>query len=758
MKHPRLRTLPCKIPGLDDLSASLLYSRDIRTLEEAERFLDPRYEDLADPGLYWDMDKACDEIRRAKQEGIPCVVYGDYDADGICASVLLIEALKTFGLEAVSYIPDRQEEGYGLNEQAIRALAPHYGLLISVDCGAASPKECALAKELKMRVIITDHHKIPEDRPYPDAFLHPERCDSAKPTPLCGAGMAFQLAQALNGEAARAQLDLAAIATIADMVPLLQDNRILASLGLKQLALSKRPGIQALKRIASLEEGSLEAEQLAFQLIPRLNATGRLESAEKALRLLMSHDEQEAQGLAVQLDQLNLERRELQEQVTAEAKKQAEQKDLFQQRSLVLAGEGWNRGVVGLAASKLAERYDTPTLVLSLDKGLYVGSGRSACGIDLYQALNQCRDLFLHFGGHAMAAGLTLPEEKLPELENRFDEAVKEQLGEGDLIRDLEYDAVLSLAMVSKELISQLKRFEPFGMSNPRPLFCFEGLEARAVRPVGAEGKHLKLQLFRDGVSLDAIAFNKTETLISKNFCVYAEMELNCFRGQERLQLKIREIYPDKSASKEDSFGDSLSIMKELWISASKKAVPSLTPGDKTALPELPVRGALVACHTWESLEELHARFPKLPIAEGHARDPRAFTTLLYRPRWDEAMAPYQELWLADGLLWEGEANRAQEACKAIAIHALPRSRALKKQLEAFQISVQELRELYRFYRFSPESTAPFSSEKMLSGRCILSQAGLMTLDEQLNFADLLPPERCDPSQTPLYRLLQASK
>ncbi|HSK69792.1 MAG TPA: single-stranded-DNA-specific exonuclease RecJ, partial [Candidatus Limnocylindria bacterium] len=426
--------MPFTLPGYPDFLAGLLRARGVDSAEAAERFLHPDLSHLSDPTLLHGIPEAVAVIRRAVRSNARIAVYGDYDADGVCASAILLTALRGMGADAFSYIPDRVTEGYGLHAEAIRHLAGTAGLVVTVDCGVTAREEAALARELGLSLVITDHHTVPDMLPDADAVVHPAMGEHPEPG-LCGAGVAWKLALALAGkEAALPLLELAALATVADLVPLLGENRVIAALGLRMMRDTARPGLRALKAVAGIKEGApVTGEMAGFQLAPRLNAGGRLASAQLALDLLMAPDDITARPLAARLDMLNRERRDVEAAVLREAQAQIEGRDLTLTRTLVACGEGWNPGVVGLVAGRLAQRWNYPCVVLSQEGDVMHGSGRSAGDVDLHAALSECADLFHRFGGHRMAAGLSMPSSSLEAFRTRFDAAVRSQLGDGDL-------------------------------------------------------------------------------------------------------------------------------------------------------------------------------------------------------------------------------------------------------------------------------------------------------------------------------------
>lgn len=442
--------------GMSELMYQLLLRRGIGSAAEAERFLHPDCGQLHDPMLLSGMEQALPLIRAAREEKRPVWVYGDYDVDGVSACAILSQALALYGLDARTYIPSRHREGYGLNEAAVREIARESGcpqrraLLITVDCGISCPAEVALARELGMEVIVTDHHR-PGDL-LPDCPVVNPLLNNYPFGYLCGAGVAFKLSCALIGwESASRFLDLAALATVADIVPLVDENRVLVYLGLKAINERTRPGLQALIHSAGLKGRAISAGNIGFQLAPRLNASGRLGDARRALSLLVGTEMGELNRIAQELEQENTERKQVEKRILEEAHRQMEAYDLQGHRILLLRGEGWNSGVIGLAASRLVNEYHYPTILLSAENGVCTGSCRSIPAVDIYAALCSCADLMIRFGGHRQAAGLTIEEKHVPELLTRLDQYLREHTRPEDYIPEAEYDLELPLSLLSEE-------------------------------------------------------------------------------------------------------------------------------------------------------------------------------------------------------------------------------------------------------------------------------------------------------------------
>ena len=495
------------VPGW--LSA-LLRARGIDTAEKADRFLNPSLSGLCDPFLLEGMETAVRLIRGAIDAGKRIMIFGDYDADGVCATSILLETLTEEGAQVSFRLPSRQADGYGLNEDAVREIAAKASLLVTVDCGISNHAEVALAKSLGMTVIVTDHHQLPEQLPEADAVLNPLLGNYPCPF-LCGAGVALKLCQAFQGlPGVEKRLDLAAIATVADVVPLLEENRIIVREGIKRVGVSARPGLRALLE-SSGTTPPLQADDLAFRLGPRLNAAGRLGDASLAVRLLLTGIPEKAYDVARQLEEMNRRRQGMEREITAEALRRiSEDPASAEDRVLIAAGEGWNPGLVGLAAGKICEKFYRPVIVLSIpeDGGPAVGSCRSIPGVHIFEALRECGDLLIKYGGHAQAAGLSVAPENIPALRERLNQVVRGRCDEGVFTRRLEYDLELPFRNWTPETLAELELLEPTGCGNPPPVFLLSGASVQSMRAVGWDLSHLQLSLLTpENTFVKGIAF-----------------------------------------------------------------------------------------------------------------------------------------------------------------------------------------------------------------------------------------------------------
>ena len=530
--------------GLPAWFSSLLYARGIRTEEEASRFLNPSADDLHDPFLLPGMRETVGLLRAAIADGKTIMVYGDYDADGVCASSILMEVLHEEGASLAYRIPSRHTEGYGLNAEAVRDIARKAQLLITVDCGVSNVDEVALAKELGLTVIITDHHQPPEVLPQADVVMDPLLGDYPFPG-LCGAGVALKICQALQGMAGvEKRLDLAAIATVADVVPLRDENRIIVSEGLKRIAATARPGLRALLASAGLTP-PYSADDLAFRIGPRLNAAGRLGDAKLGVHLLLTPDPAKAENIAALLEEANRTRQRFEREMTAAALSGLSAESLAASHVILVSGEDWNPGLIGLTAGRLCDRFHLPTVALSIHGDTAVGSCRSIPGISIYRMLQACEDLLERFGGHEQAAGLTVKAENIPLLRERLEKVISAAAPEETFLPAMEYDLALPFRTWTPETLSLLSRLEPVGCGNPPPLFLLQDAEVQSIRRVGRDGSHLKLTLLDEDLSIfEGIAFGAGDTADEspRKLDLLYRPVLNDFRGRTAVEAQVAAI------------------------------------------------------------------------------------------------------------------------------------------------------------------------------------------------------------------------
>lgn len=539
--------------GRSPLVARLLVLRGLSNPEYATIFLAPRLSHLHDPNLMADMRVAVERLRQAIAKGERVLIYGDYDVDGTMAVVVLLTALRALGAEVETFIPHRLIDGYGMRVPVVEeAAAKGFRIVLSVDTGIREHEVIARARELGVDCIVTDHH-LPEDRlPPACAILNPRRPDCPYPEKnLSGVGVAFKLAQALLGErlterALRSYLKVVAIGTIADVVPLTGENRVIAHFGLAGLREPAQAGLESLLACAGLAGKAVRASDVAFRIAPRLNAAGRMEDARDVIELLTTSDANKARAIAERLETLNRDRQRVEDEILGEIEDEMRRSPEKAERySLVFSGEGWHRGVVGIVAQRVVDRYHRPALVVGVENGLGVGSGRSIKGFHLLDALTQMGDLFERFGGHAQAAGFALSADRVPELANCFEECARARLRREDLEPVLSVDAEVNFADLGWDLYEAVKELEPFGFGNPTPVFV-----ARALRlsdpPRILKEKHLKVRVAQGGKSFEAMGWNLAPRgaglRVGQALDLAFALDENFFQGLSTLRLLLRDM------------------------------------------------------------------------------------------------------------------------------------------------------------------------------------------------------------------------
>ena len=531
-----------KKAGLGPEPARLLFSRGIKDEDSLSSFLAPSLDDLHDPYLLHDMDKAVNRIRRAIEQGEFILVYGDYDADGMTSASILKETLEQLGAECLVYLPNRFTDGYGPNASVYKYFIEQQGisLIVTVDNGVAGHEAIDLAQSMGVDVIVTDHHSLPEVLPDAHAIVHPEHPESDYPFKhLAGCGVAFKLACALLEEVQVELLDLVAIGTIADMVSLTDENRIMVQYGLEVLRNTQRLGLQELFEIAGISSSDLTEETVGFQLAPRLNALGRLDDPNPAIELLTGFDDEEVREIALMIQDKNEERKEIVQAIYEEAKSLVDPNKSVQ----VLAKEGWNPGVLGIVAGRLLEELGQTVIVLNIEDGRAKGSARSIEAVDIFEALNPHRELFIAFGGHAGAAGMTLEAEQLDALSEILENYVKDKGIDAKGKNTLYLDEELDLESLSLETVKSFERLAPFGMDNQKPVFYIRDFQVENARSMGAGDSHLKLKISKGTASFEVVAFGQgskaTEFSQVKQLELAVTLSVNQWNGQTTLQLMM---------------------------------------------------------------------------------------------------------------------------------------------------------------------------------------------------------------------------
>lgn len=539
---------------LTPLVTSLFLNRGLDTEEKIMDFLNTEKQEFHDPFLLEGMDRTVERVQQAIQNGEQILIFGDYDADGVSSTTVLFLALQELGADVEFYIPNRFTEGYGPNEAAFRwAHGAGFSLIITVDTGIAAVHEAQVAKDLGVDLIITDHHEPPPELPEALAIIHPKLEGGVYPFHyLAGVGVAFKVAHALLGRVPEHLLEIAVIGTVADLVSLHGENRLLVQRGLKQMRATKRVGLQALFKVGNVSQNEITEESIGFSLAPRINAVGRLEDAAPAVHLLLSEDPEEAKELAAEIDELNKLRKDIVKQITEEAIAEVENNyPPEKNKVLVLAKEGWNPGVIGIVASKLVERFYRPTIILNIDpeKQTAKGSARSIAGFDLFANLSDCRELLPHFGGHPMAAGMTLHMHDVEELRRRLNEQAEAILTAEDFIPITTVDAICKVEDVTLSAIEEMQKLAPFGVGNPKPRIAVQDAELESIRAIGSDGSHLKMAL-RDGqATLDTIGFGfgayAKEISPVARVSVVGEASINEWNNFRKPQLMVQDIAVD---------------------------------------------------------------------------------------------------------------------------------------------------------------------------------------------------------------------
>ena len=517
--------------------------------DKHEVFLNPDYNATKhDPFLLPDMEVAVNRIIQAHDKNELIVIYGDYDVDGMCATVMLVEALTTLGLKIETYTPNRFTEGYGLNEEAIKGIKKTGAkLIITVDCGSTSSKEIELANKLKIDVIVTDHHGLDEKIPPALAVINPHRVDNKYPfKDLAGCGIAFKLVQALQTKLEgfpegqeKWLLDLVALGTVCDIVPLLDENRNNVFWGINVLKKTRRVGLKALMAVAKIVPSELDTRKIGFVLGPRLNVAGRLETAEMSMELLMTKDSQRALELAEKLDKLNLERRIEQDRIFNEA---CEIINCHDEPVIVVASDGWNEGVIGIVASKIMEKYHKPTFVLSVSETVK-GSGRSFGDLNLADAISSTKEYLLSGGGHTAAAGVSLMPEKINEWHKAINDYYKNMnLKNQERFLTPTEDISMTVTHIDVGLVKELEKLEPFGIGNEKPIFRLNGMRAKYVDRIGSDKNHLKLTLTDGNETIKFLAFSPPDDWFidqGDKLDVWVNLEINEWQGSQTVEGRI---------------------------------------------------------------------------------------------------------------------------------------------------------------------------------------------------------------------------
>ena len=536
--------------NINQLLATILVNRGIIDDQEIEIFLKPTRHDFHDPFNLPDIEIAVNRMLQAIEKKEKIIIYGDYDVDGITSTTVLKNFLEERGLEVNSYIPNRLDEGYGLNADALDKIAEeNYDLMITVDCGISAIDEIEYANSLGIETIITDHHEPAETLPKALAVIDAKRKDSKYPCrDLAGVGVVFKLIQAISIKLNLEEkeylkyLDIVCVGTISDIVPLIDENRVITKLGIQLVERTKNLGLRSLLNSAGYKK--IDSTTISFGIAPRINASGRMGHQEDALELFLSKNLSRVNELTQKLNEYNSKRQEIEKTIFAEAVKQIEENNLQDESTIVVGGEGWHHGVIGIVASKITDMYFKPSILLCYEDDLGKGSGRSIPGFDLHNALSKCSDEIIKYGGHAMAIGVTLEKNNIDKFKKALNKIAEDE-HISEIVPIINIDAEINLDEISKEWVESLHMLEPFGEKNKMPLFLFRNLKIESIRAL-SEGKHLKLTLQTNNNVIDAIGFNlghlSEEYIIGDKIDVVGNLEINTFNGSESVQINIKDI------------------------------------------------------------------------------------------------------------------------------------------------------------------------------------------------------------------------
>ena len=772
--------------GISGRLRSLLYARGAKTPEEMEQFLHPGEGQFCDPYDFKDMDIAAERIRSAIGRERICV-FGDYDADGVSATAILTDCLRSMGADVIYRIPSRHEEGYGLSICAVERLKEEgIDIIVTVDNGIKAYGEIDRCRELGMDVVVTDHHRCDGRIPECCAVICHTRDDNTYPNKdLCGAGIAWKLAEALVGrEQARKYLPIAGIATMADVVPLLGENRAIVALGLNMInAGDCCVGIKALGRAVNEKNDGFAARDLSFGFAPRLNAAGRIEDASICVELLCTADANRADEIAQRLDELNRLRQKEETAIVDKAAAMVEGDDLTHKRCIVLKSENWNPGVIGIAASRIAERYYRPTLLFAEKEGILTGSARSVPGVDLYSALNANSRYYIRFGGHAFAAGVTMPQDNFDEFAAELDRTFHETVADELFLPRRTYEAEVELSELTLAMAEELELLAPFGEGNPEPSFRTRGMLLRGIRRIGSSGSHIKATAVKADRYIDLVAFSqghRFDELNDMDRCdaIYIP-NVNRWNGMRSVQLRIRDMRADSVEdpgafvrARQDKFIDAFS--RNVLYNINCDVIGNERDITLEKLLGDPIGGSMILCFTpsgaAELISALHEKGMenRMDILFGANRPaPCAYHTAVLAPVLDQLeLSRYEDILLYD--------SRDEGICahvKKLAPHANVYFGA-KMQMEVFAPLVMEREDFKVFYRAASGSERRFFNRgelaDYLSGvaKAPLHMAQLaIDIMLELGFAEeaegirmVKSPKRAELTDSPTYAALQRLK
>lgn len=765
---------------IEPIAAELLCARGYDTVEQAEAFLHPSFDQLLDPYLFEGMQDAVDCIFAARSmEDLICI-YGDYDVDGIGATAILLDYLRKEGFRATGYIPTRHGEGYGLNREAIDKLAANdVSLIVTVDCGITALDEIAYAQELGMEVIVTDHHQCLDTLPECAAIINPQASQYPNKA-LCGAGVACKVVQAMGGlDAVKPYLDIAALATVADIVSLTGENRALVAMGLERIQSGLAcAGMKALIAVSGLDEKTLTAQNMAYGLAPRINAAGRMGSPRAGLELLTCDSSEMAGKTAAELNRQNQLRRDEEAAIYQAAVSRIEsgEVDLIHDSAILLVDPSWNPGLIGIVAAKLVRQYYKPVLLFAGEEGMLVASGRSIEGVHLFQALHAFCDCFERYGGHAMAAGLSMKEDRFADFKTDFLAYLMRNIPKDCYIPRAHYDLEAQMQDLTMPLSQALEALAPFGTGNPQPTFCIRGANMENVRTMGSDHTHLKMQCG----TMDVVAFGCGHELLTaqnRALTVLGTLEKNQWKGRESLQFLVRtmqaEVGEDIAAflsQNEWKFFDALcrkivrEQMEESAEIVSANAISAISAEDdwrkiEAYLDESPQGTLLIAAtrqgaqKTMEWLREKD-RLKSIEMAWNRVQDKRAYNTLLLAPIAKLSWAPIRfdrAIWLdTDGIEMERSDPALVTRERLVPIYQAMNMMAAKKQ--AFLDMSSYLQEMQAFCQADKRA--------LCVGIHVFCELGFFRLDEEGKFAleAVRDPEKKDLMQSRIFASLTNMK
>lgn len=545
--------------NVTDIVARLLINRNVVDIEDAKIFLNPDMKFLHNPYQMAGMSNTVERIVAAIKNNEKICIYGDYDVDGITSVAMLYSFIKKLDGNIIYYIPNRIEEGYGLNIESIeKILSLNVDLIITVDCGIRSVFEVEAVNKAGVDIIITDHHKCGESLPHAYAIINPNQSGCHYPFKyLAGAGVVFKLITALSerfglGDSAYDFLDLVALATVADVVPLIGENRIIVKNGLEAIKRTSNIGLSTLIKICNINLSDLNVYHLGFNIAPRINAAGRLKDASIVVELLTTDDIQRANEIAEELNELNMNRQAIESTIFESALERIQKEiDLDKDKIIVLEDHSWHVGVIGITASKITERFNVPSIIISIEDKIGKGSARSVMGLNIFEAISQCEELLLGFGGHEMAAGLTIEESSIGKFRKKINEAIIEIQKDKSSYQEIFVDYKLDKNDDLRNVYNDLIKLEPFGEGNPKPVFVYRGLKTIDLRAVGKEGKHLYMKLYNEREYLNVIGFNMGYAInyieVNQKIDIICSVEVNAWNGNETMQLHMRDFKPSNS-------------------------------------------------------------------------------------------------------------------------------------------------------------------------------------------------------------------